>query len=34
MTSAIPTHAPEGHSLPGRPPLTMVGPDFPFAYDD
>jgi len=36
MTSAIPTHATDAPTAPsaGRPALTMVGPDFPFDYDD
>lgn len=34
MTSAIPVNAYDpGHERPAR-PLTMFGPDFPFAYDD
>src|SRR3712207_7615973 len=34
MTSAIPVAAHEpGEARPAR-PLTMFGPDFPFAYDD
>ena len=34
MTSAIPVAAHEpGEERPAR-PLTMFGPDFPFAYDD
>ncbi len=32
MTS-VPTAVPEEHA-PAQPPLTMVGPDFPFPYDD
>ncbi|HEX5569665.1 MAG TPA: NAD(P)/FAD-dependent oxidoreductase [Streptomyces sp.] len=36
MTSTVPTAVPEEQHAQGRaePPLTMFGPDFPFAYDD
>lgn len=32
MTSAVPTHA--SHGAQPTAPITMFGPDFPFAYDD
>lgn len=32
MTSAVPTNA--GHGVQPTAPITMFGPDFPFAYDD
>lgn len=31
MTSTVP---PAGRPAAGLPPITMVGPDFPFPYDD
>lgn len=34
MTSAIPVSVPEDRPAEGGAPLTMIGPDFPFAYDD
>lgn len=30
----IPTHFEDAPTRPHQPPLTMFGPDFPFAYDD
>ncbi|MGW8672254.1 flavin monoamine oxidase family protein [Streptomyces niveus] len=35
MTSTVPTSVPhvEAQSPPGLPPITMFGPDFPYAYD-
>ena len=34
MTGAVPTSVAEVAEAPSDPPLTMLGPDFPFAYDD
>jgi lysine 2-monooxygenase len=37
MTSTVPTavhHEPAAPTPQGQPPVTMFGPDFPFAYDD
>ncbi|KOG85608.1 amine oxidase, partial [Streptomyces varsoviensis] len=34
MTSTVPTAVHDEQAQPAEPPITMFGPDFPYAYDD